>query len=83
MINTFRISTAMGSLTMGSELPFLSEEETVEFDSIGYSGKKTNGEKMSRTEYLNSLNKGEFEVELLKRDNGNLIERFLIVQVVK
>ena len=82
MINTYNITTAMGQLNW-CKLPFLTEQETIEFDSIGYSGKKTNGEKMSRTEYLNSLNKGEFEIEQLKFDKGDFIEKFLIIRVTK
>jgi hypothetical protein len=38
---------------------------------------------MGRAEYLNSLNKGEFEVEQLKYDYGDFIESFLVIQVLK
>lgn len=79
MINTFQITTAMGKYF--GELPFLSENELKEFNSIGYSGKLLNGQTISRQEYLNSLNKGEFQVTKTKHDNGDFEERFVIVWV--
>lgn len=40
MINTFNIKTSSGKYF--GKLPFLSDEELKEFNSIGYSGKTTN-----------------------------------------
>jgi len=82
-IETYNIKTALGKVTLGGDqLNFLTEKEKEEFDSIGYSGCKLNGERISRLNYLNSLNKGEFEFEQTKLDNGNFIEKFLIVRVI-
>jgi hypothetical protein len=79
MINTFYITTGMGKYF--GKLPFLSETELEEFNSIGYSGKTTKGLKISRENYLNSLNKGEFQVTQTKFDNGSFEEGFTIVWV--
>lgn len=79
MIETFKIKTGMGKCR--EKLPFLSEEEMKELDSIGYSGKTTKGERMSRVGYLNSLNKGEFDIKQTKHDNGDFLEEFIIVRV--
>lgn len=79
MIKTFEISTGMGKYF--GKLPFLSETELEEFNSIGYSGKTTKGVKMSRESYLNSLNKGEFQVRQTKFDNGSFEESFFIIWV--
>ena len=75
MINTFHITTGMGKYF--GKLPFLTESELEEFNSIGYSGKTT----ISRENYLNSLNKGEFQVTQTKFDDGSFEERFTIVWV--
>jgi hypothetical protein len=69
---------------MGSyfgSLPFLSDTELEEFNSICYSGKNTKGIKMGREEYLNTLGKGVFDVTQTKFDNGNFSEGFTIVWV--
>lgn len=79
MINTFKITTGMGKYF--GKLPFLSEKELEEFNSIGYSGKTTKGVNMSRETYLNSLNKGQFQVTQTKFDNGSFEESFFIVWV--
>lgn len=82
-IETYRIKTCLGKLTpWGSDLPFLSKDEKDELDNIGYSGKNNKGEKTSRVAFLNSLNKGEFEVEQTKWDNGDFCEEFIIIHVV-
>lgn len=83
-IQTFNITTSMGKVRtdFGHPLSFLSEKEKSDFDEIGYSG-KLNGEKISKVDYLNSLEKGEFVVEKTKFDNGDFTEGFLIVRVTK
>ena len=81
MIHTHRIHTCMGKMTGGDKLPFLTEEEQKEFDNIGYSGKKINGEKVSRVSYLNSLGKGEFEITQTKWDSGDFCESFILIRV--
>lgn len=63
------------------KLPFLSEKELEEFNSIGYSGEDTKGIKITREDYLNSLNKGEFQVIQTKFDDGSFEEKFTIVWV--
>lgn len=79
MINTFQITTYMGKYF--GKLPFLSETELEEFNNIGYTGKNNKGKKITRKNYLNSLNKGEFEVTQTKFDNGSFEECFIIVWV--
>lgn len=36
---------------------------------------------MTRTEYLNNLNKGRFKVVQTKWDDGNFEEKFMIIRV--
>lgn len=81
MINTFCITTGTGKYF--GKLPFLSETELEEFNSIGYSGKTTKGIKITRQNYLNSLNKGEFQVIQTTFDNGSFEEEFIIVWVTE
>lgn len=63
------------------KLPFLTNDEHRHFNSIGYSSKDLDGNKTTRTEYLNSLNKGTFKVEQTKWDDGSFEERFMIIRV--
>lgn len=83
-LETFRIETAMGRVStfFGHPLHFLSEQEKKNLDEIGYSG-KLNGEKTSRTHYLNSLGKGKFEILQIKWDNGDFREVFIISRYTK
>lgn len=76
---TYRFKTAMGTVSQffGHPLHFLSDKEKEEFDEIGYTG-KLNDVKISRTEYLNSLNKGTFDIVQTKFDNGDFQESFII-----
>lgn len=80
MISTYNISTCMGKVNGENPLTFLSKEEQDNLNEIGYSG-KLNGERISRTTYLNSLGKGEFSIEQTKYDNGDFSERFIIIRV--
>lgn len=80
MINTYKIRTCMGKTTQ--KLSFLTEEENEELNVIGYSGRTSKGEKMSREEYLNSLNKGEFKVEQTVYDKGDFCEEFIYTRVL-
>lgn len=57
LIQNFRFTTGMG-MCQKSDLPFLTDEQLKEFNSIGYSGKTTDGKKTTRIEYLNSLEQG-------------------------
>jgi len=52
-----------------------------EFNTIGYTGKTSQGEKISFEKYLNSLNKGVFKIECTKRDNGDFTEKYLVIRV--
>lgn len=84
MIKTSRIKTCMGKITsFGDQLNYLTEDEKKELDVIGYTGKNSQGKEMSREKYLNSLDKGEFEVEQIKFDSGDFMEEFLVVRVYK
>lgn len=82
MINIKKITTCMGKITsFGEQLDYLTEEEKNELDVIGYTGKNSKGEMTSRKVYLNSLGKGEFKIEQTKYDNGDFIEKFIVVRV--
>lgn len=79
MIQTYHIETGMGRCF--ENLPFLTKEEMDNFNSIGYSRKTLAGVEMTYTQYLNSLDKGEFQVEQTKFDNGSFVERYTIIRV--
>jgi len=84
-IDTFNIKTCMGSVStfIGHPLAFLTAEEKDEFDVIGYSGKNSNNEKISWSEYLNTLNKGFFKIEQTKYDSGDFCEEYLVIRVTQ
>ena len=85
-ITNYQITTTIGRVNLQVIYPFLfnlSNIERKEFDNIGYTGKKLNGEESSREDYLNSLNKGLFQVTQTKYDNGNFQEAFTIVKVTE
>ena len=83
-IQTFNIETCMGEITSFKEqLSFLTVEEKKEFNKIGYTGKNSAGVQSSYSEFLNSLDKGEFSVRQTKFDGGNFMEEFYIVRVVQ
>lgn len=79
-IENYNIKTAMGKLNIG-KLPFLTEKELSEFNTIGYTGRDSSGKVQSYESYLNGLGKGEFKVEKTKRDNGDFTEGFNITRV--
>lgn len=78
-IDTYQVTTGMGRCQ--EPLPFLSDAEQADLDSIGYSGKTVAGVRNGRKQYLNSLGKGHFDVTQTKFDNGSFIEEFIIVRV--
>jgi len=80
MLNYYVIETALGQTRGDLPLPFLTEDERAEFDSIGYSGKTRDGRKCSRLEFLNSLGRGEFSIQQTRFDNGDFTEEFTIIQ---
>lgn len=82
MIETYNIRTGMGQIMSGDELSFLSKDEFDNLNIIGYSG-KLNNVNIDRETYLNSLNKGEFNVKQTKWDNGDFSEEFMIIRVNK
>jgi hypothetical protein len=75
----------MGKLTnfFGEQLPYLTKEQKEELDTIGYTGKNSKGKKVSRSEYLNSLKIGKFEVQQSKFDNGDFCEEFIITRAYR
>ena len=77
---TYRVDTAMGTVStfFGHPLDFLTKEQKDEFDNIGYTGKTFRGDKVSRIDYLNSLELGMFSIEYIKRGNGDFKESFVI-----
>ena len=83
-LETYTFQTSMGKVStfFGHPLKFLSEQEKENFDEIGYTG-KLNGAKTSRTEYLNSLGKGEFSILQTKWDNGDFTEKFVLSRATK
>ncbi len=78
---TYIFETSMGSVIsmFGHPLDFLTEQEKKEFDEIGYMG-KLNGKPITRTQYLNSLGKGEFHLLQTKWDNGDFHEKFVLTR---
>lgn len=78
-VETYTFETSMGNVrtNFGHPLHFLSDQEKKDFDEIGYTG-KLNGKQISRTEYLNSLGKGEFSILQTKWDNGDFSEKFVL-----
>ncbi len=75
----------MGEVTSRKDqLNFLSNEEQKEFDLIGYTRKNSQGFKMGRVEYLNSLrpDKEQFQIIQTKFDNGDFIEEFILTRVI-
>lgn len=78
-IDTYRVVTVMGRCQ--ERLQFLTEAEQADLDSIGYSGFTVAGVRNGRTQYLNSLGKGQFDVTQVKFDDGSFIEEFIIVRV--
>ncbi len=79
MISTYHITTGMGKCFI--KLPFLTDEEMENFNSIGYSSKTLDGVRTTRTKYLNSLGKGDFDVDQTLYDNGSFEEAFTIIRV--
>jgi len=83
-IEEYEITTGMGIIYHGiSILTFLNVDELAELNNIGYTGKKIDGIKCTRTEYLNSLGKGKFSVQQTKYDNGDYSEAFTIVRTIE
>jgi hypothetical protein len=78
-ISTYQIETGMGKYF--GTLPFLTKDELKEFNNIGYTGKDLNGNKTSRVDFLNSLNKGKFKIDQTKFDDGEFIEQFIITWI--
>ena len=83
-LETYQFETSMGEVraNFGHPLDFLSEQEKKDFDQVGYS-RKLNGKPTSRTEYLNSLGKGEFTLLQIKWDNGDFTEGFVLSRHTK
>jgi len=78
-IQTYFIKTGCGRI-MGDGLPFLSNKQTEEFNTIGYTGANSSGEKANFQDYLNSLNLGTFDMTKTKFDNGNCLEEYTVVR---
>lgn len=82
-VQTIKMRTGMGKITSDSDpMLFLSEGEKNELDSIGYSGKTTDGKRISRESYLNSLKRGDFTVQQTKFDHGDFCEEFTITRIL-
>jgi hypothetical protein len=83
-IINYNIQTSSGKLTrFGDQLSFLNQEETSEFNKIGYSGKNFLGKKTTFEEFLNTLRPNErFKVQQTRFDYGDFSETFIITRVV-
>jgi len=82
-MRTYTIETGMSEIIGHSnELNFLTSDEILEFNVIGYTGKNSKGISCSYSEYLNSLGKGEFSVKQTKFDNGDFHEKYLISRYI-
>lgn len=84
-IINYAIKTSSGTLSkFGQQLDFLNPEQLKEFNTIGYTGKNSQGVKMSRVEYLNSLNPSveQFNMTQTKYDNGDFNEAFILTRVI-
>ena len=79
-IENYTFHTGMG-MAKNEDLPFLTEAEMEELNTIGYSGKNSNGKRTTREEYLNSLDKGTFKVTQTQFDRGDFRECFHITRV--
>lgn len=80
-IENYSIDTGVGRvLTNGRPHPlsFLSKKERENLDTIGYTG--CYGKFRTRVDYLNSLNKGTFDIVQTKYDSGDFSESFLIIR---
>lgn len=82
-ISRYRVSLCMGkcSTRERDSLSCLSDSEFEEFNHIGYTGKDLNGKRTSHENFLNTLNKGQFEVETLSNDNSEFTAELLIIRV--
>lgn len=76
----YKINTSMGKIVGGETLHFLSRAEQNELSIIGHTGKNSEGEKTTRSEYLNSLDKGAFTITQTVFDNGDFSEAFNIAR---
>lgn len=83
-IETYNIRTCMGKVAPmfvnTKPLPFITDEELDELNTIGYTGKNKKGIRTTREVFLNTLGKGRFRVEQTKFDNGDFTEKFTITR---
>ncbi len=72
--------TVCGKFTDGRLQIFgsLSNEEFDELNKIGYSGKTSDGKRISRADYLNTLGKGEWSFLQTKGDSGDFTEMWVV-----
>lgn len=80
-IETYKIDTSSGICDEPLSLPFLNQDEFKKFNDIGYSG-KLNGVKISQNEYLNSLNKGSFNMQCIRSNYDDFSATFIITRVL-
>lgn len=65
-----------------SDLPFLTDKQLKEFNSIGYSGKTTDGKPSTRIDYLNSLDKKiHYDLTQLHTNSGEYTSDWFLVQI--
>lgn len=81
-VEIYRVVTASGRVHTFFAHPLkdvLTLQEIKNLDEIGYSG-KFNGLETTRTEYLNSLGKGTFEIKQIAHNGGDFSECFIIAR---
>lgn len=78
MIQTFKVMSNSGIIHQ--PIPWLTADELQELNIIGYTGLNSNKERTTREKYLNSLNKGQFKIEILHSDTSEWSEQLLIIR---
>jgi hypothetical protein len=82
-ITNHKVKICLGRLTKFSDkLEFLSEEEREEFANINFTGKDKRGNKTDYKKYLNSLNKGIFNIGTINVDSNAYTEEIIVTRLV-
>lgn len=82
MITTCYINCCMGKSKDWDQLEFLTENDINELNSIGYSGKTTDGKRKSRLDYLTEkYPQYKFACNQTKIDDGDFCETFMFVVI--
>lgn len=78
-IRSYNLYMGCGQTNDWKKIPFLTGKDVLELNNIGYSGKDTLGNKMTREEYLNTQYPDKsFSLVCTRHDNGDFSEEFII-----